>query len=132
MPSNWTPGNFGLGLTNPPTRLDVLGLPDPYPWELTPFSEVAPNQVGGQVFLGRPRAKWSFCLLDQTQMNQLLAFISGGSKSLFIRTRVPSGQHGGGVYHTFSATMQFPSKVTPKPGGLFEGVEVEFTNLVNA
>lgn len=131
MSSNWTPGNFGVGLTNPPSRLDTLGLPDPYPWELLPYGEVVANQAGGQVFLGRPKAKWVFGMLDQTQLNQLLYFVSGGSQTVFIRTRVSSGIAGSTVYNTFSATMNYPTKISPKAGNLFEGVEVEFTNLVN-
>lgn len=124
-------GNYAIGFTNPPTRLEALGIPDPFPGELQPFSEIGGTSGSGrQIRLGLPVAKWTWGMLDQTQFNALLTLCSGSDSRLFIRTRVPSGTVM--TYHTFQAVMHYPSKATPVAGGLWKDIEIVFTQLVNA
>jgi len=124
-------GNYALGFTNPPTPLESVGIVDPFPGELQPFSEVLGVAGSGkQVRLGLPIAKWTWGMLDQTQFGYFMQFISGGDSRVYIKTRVPSGTVM--TYHTFQATMHYPSKATPVAGGLWRDVEIVFTHLVNA
>ena len=123
-------GNYALGVTNPPTKLEALGVTDPI-GELQPFTEVVDTTGNNRpLYLGRPVAKWAWGMLEQRELNQLLYFCSGGSQRVFITTAVPSGVSK--TYQTFSAVMTYPTKMTPKPGGLWEGVEIVFKDLVNA
>jgi len=123
-------GNYALGLTNPPTYLESVGVQDPHPTELQPFVQAVPTGSGKNKHLGRPVCKWTFGMLDQRQYNYLIDFVKNGSADVFIRTRVSSGVTP--TWTVFSATMHFPTKASSKPGGLWADVEIVFSNLTNA
>lgn len=124
-------GNYALGLTNPPNLLESMGVPDPHPTEFTPFAEaVGVSGSGKRIQLGRPVVKWRWGLLDQRQYDRILQFVSGGSTSVFIKARVPSGVTP--TYTVFSAIAHYPTAASSKPGGLWMDVEMIFTDLTNA
>ena len=124
-------GNYALGLTNPPSSLESLGVVDPHPGELTPFAEtVGLAGSGKQIQLGRPVAKWHWGMITQLELHRLLTFCSGGTQRVFITTRVPSGVVP--TYTTFRALMHYPTQMVPKPGGLWADVDILFTDLQNA
>lgn len=123
-------GNYGLGTTNPPTKLENLGLYDPI-GELQPYTQLVETTGNNRPLqLGRPIAIWRWGLLTQRGLNRLMYFVSGWAQRVFMTTRVPSGDSA--TYQTFSAVMQYPSKLKSKPGGLWEDVEIVFKDLVNA
>ncbi len=123
-------GNYALGVTNPPDSLESQGLYDPI-GELQPFTELVDTTGNNRPLqLGRPVAIWRFGMLSQAELHKLMFFVSGGPQRVFIKTRVPSGLVA--TYQTFSAVMQYPTKLTSKPGGLWEDVEITFKDLVNA
>jgi hypothetical protein len=132
-------GRYAIGATNPPKKLQDMGLPDPHPTDLKPYTEEIVTANYSRLRQGRPVATWRFGMLENWQMQQLVAFVSGASKRLYITTRVNSGISPGvdGLvrtpeYHTFYCIMHYPKSQTFKPGGLFADVEIEFTDLTNA
>lgn len=123
-------GNYALGVTNPPDKLENQGLYDPI-GELQPYTELVETTGGNRPLqLGRPVVIWRWGMLTQSELHKLMFFVSGGSQRVFITTRVPSGVTA--TYTTFAAVMNYPTKLTSKPGGLWEDVEIKFTDLVNA
>jgi hypothetical protein len=81
---------------------------------------------------GYPSCKWVFDWLTQAQLNALRAYvlIAGvylQSAQVYIRTRKDDG-----VFANYLAWMHWPRDCEDKRqlGGYYEGVEIEFTNLV--
>mgnify|MGYP001563702985 CR=1 FL=1 len=124
-------GNYSLGANNPPTTLESQGITDPYPTELQPFADVG-GLTGSKktIYLGNPVCKWTWGMLTQEQYNKILAFVSGGSRRVYLETRVVSGV--APTYNRFSAMMHYPTAGKFKSGGLIADIELTFTDLKNA
>jgi hypothetical protein len=81
---------------------------------------------------GYPSCKWVFDWLSQAQLNALRAYVLIGgvylqSAQVYIRTRKDDG-----VFANYLAWMHWPRDFEEKRqvGGKYEGLEIEFTNLV--
>lgn len=123
-------GEYGLNSGLPIVRLNDWGLPDPYPTEFQPYTEVVQDGNNQDVLLGRPTVKWSFGLLEQWQMNIILGMLANGPRTVYIRTRIMSGVNL--TYADFRANMRWPTKGNLKAGGFWQDIELQFTDLVNA
>lgn len=124
-------GLYALGVGYPPLTLESQGVTDPYPTELQPFAETGGITGSKKVIqLGNPVCKWQWGMLTQEQYNKILAFVSGGSRRIYLETRVVSGLVP--TYNRFSAMMHYPTASKFKSGGLVSDIELTFTDLENA
>jgi hypothetical protein len=121
-------GKYALDVVTPPSLLAAHGITDPI-GDFRPYTDMVANTgASKQLLLGRPVATWHWGHLEQFEMDYLLSFVLSGSRQVYIKTRVASGNSV--TYTAFLAIMQYPSKMTPKPGGYWEDVEIVFNNLV--
>ena len=115
-------------------ELEDLYLPDPL-WQplsdFAPFSGTKITGAGAVVGTGRPVFTWRFNELTLAQMGTLLYYVSTGgvllaSKTVYVRTRVPSPNMTDRVFQSYQATMLLPFE----PGEARYG-ENRFYNNVN-
>lgn len=118
-------GLYALGTTNPPSKLQALGVTDPHPTVFVAWAKSIDTASGKKRFLGLPTAQWKWGMLLQAEYDIIESLAA--SRNVYITTRINLGTTP--TYSTFSAIAQIPVG-TFQAGGLWKDVALDFVNLI--
>jgi len=107
-------------------NVETLGI-NPPRGQHNPYSVVRTGGNGVAVGDGFPIATWEFDFLTRTMMNTLLAYITGASTVVSIKTRLSNG-----TYQAYATAVMHRPKVPDDAAPTFGGwlnVKFQFTRL---
>ena len=113
------------------------GLPAPDRWTFTPYTQTRVRGDGRSVGDGYPSASWTWEVLNQQQLDNLLRFFSNdadASVAIYIRTPVERGLRVGTADYT--AIMHRPlagdtkTMIPESTNPVWEEITIQFTRLV--
>jgi hypothetical protein len=131
-----TISQHALGVTYPPTNIELFDPPLPAVMRCTPelWSVITGKLDGNEAGHGFPYTVWLFQFLVQLEVNALKSICTVGgvlqkSRAVYIRTRTPEDHD---QFADYQAIMHWPQVLpdTRRPGGTYHNVEFRFSRLI--